>query len=112
MRILYRRSRATVKQIRAELPGSPSPSTVRKLLEILGTKGEVDREYEGPRHVYFPATPAAEAGASLLREAVRTFFGGSKSRAVAALLGRDGEALSDDEYERIRELLDEGREER
>ena len=33
MEILYRRRRATVEEIRAELPDAPSPSSVRKLLE-------------------------------------------------------------------------------
>ena len=40
MAILYRRRRATVEDIRAELPDAPSPSSVRKLLEISGALEE------------------------------------------------------------------------
>jgi BlaI family penicillinase repressor len=35
MEILYRRRRATVEDIRAELPDAPGPSSVRKLLDIM-----------------------------------------------------------------------------
>ena len=55
MEILYRRRRATVEEIRSELPDAPSPSSVRKLLEIMIERGLLAREYDGPRYVYFPA---------------------------------------------------------
>ena len=35
MEILHRRRRATVEEIRSELPDAPGPSSVRKLLEIM-----------------------------------------------------------------------------
>ena len=53
MAIVHRRQRATVEEIRAELPDAPSPSSVRKLLEIMIERGLLGREYEGPRHAYF-----------------------------------------------------------
>ena len=43
MEILYRRRRATVEEIRAELPDAPSPSSVRKLLEIMIERGLLGR---------------------------------------------------------------------
>ena len=54
MEILHRRRRATVEELRAELPDAPSPSSVRKLLEIMIERRLLAREYDGPRHVYFP----------------------------------------------------------
>src|SRR5262245_48646379 len=39
MEILHRRRRATVEEIRTELPDAPSPSSVRKLLEIMIERG-------------------------------------------------------------------------
>ena len=47
MEILYRRRRATVEDIRAELPDAPSPSSVRKLLEIMIDRGLLAA---GPSH--------------------------------------------------------------
>ena len=39
MDILHRRQRATVEEIRGELPDAPTPSSVRKLLEIMIDRG-------------------------------------------------------------------------
>ena len=61
MAILHRRQRATVEQIRADLPDAPSPSSVRKLLEIMIERGLLLREYDGPRFVYFPAAKPEDA---------------------------------------------------
>jgi BlaI family penicillinase repressor len=55
MEILHRRRRATVEEIRAELPDAPSPSSVPKLLDIMIDRRLLGREYDGPRFVYFPA---------------------------------------------------------
>ena len=86
MEILYRRRRATVEDIRAELPDAPSPSSVRKLLEIMIDRGLLAREYDGPRYVYFPAAKPEDASRSALKQLVRTFFNDSPGSAMAALL--------------------------
>src|SRR5262250_2107671 len=74
MEILHRRQRATVEEIRDELPAAPSPSSVRKLLDIMIDRGLIGREYDGPRFVYFPAVKPEEASRSALKGLVRTFF--------------------------------------
>ena len=61
MDILHRRRRATVEEIRDELPEAPTPSSVRKLLEIMIERRLLGREYDGPRFVYFPAAKPEEA---------------------------------------------------
>jgi predicted transcriptional regulator len=106
MEIVHRRRRATVEDIRAELPDAPSPSSVRKLLEIMIERGLLAREYDGPRFVYFPSTTPEDAGRSALKDLIRTFFGNSPSSAMAALLDTTTDsALSDDEYKRLSALL-------
>ena len=110
MDILFRRRRATVEEIRAELPEAPGPSSVRKLLDIMMDRGLLAREYDGPRHVYFPAATPADAGRSALERLVRTFFDNSPSSAMAALLDATGDRLSDDDYVRLARLLERGRE--
>ena len=104
--ILYRRRRATVEDIRSELPDPPSPSSVRKLLEIMIDRGLIGREYDGPRHVYFPAVKPERASRSALKQLVRTFFDNSPSSAMAALLDMTSAPLSDEEYRRLRGLLE------
>jgi predicted transcriptional regulator len=110
MEILHRRRRATVEEIRSELPDAPSPSSVRKLLEIMIDRRLLGREYDGPRFVYFPAARPEEASRSALKQLVRTFFDNSPGSAAAALLDMAGEPLSDDEYKRLSALLERGRE--
>jgi BlaI family penicillinase repressor len=105
MAIVHRRQRATVEEIRAELPDAPSPSSVRKLLEIMIERGLLGREYEGPRHAYFPTARPEDASRSALKQLVRTFFNDSHSSAMAALLDLSEKPLSDDEYKRLAALL-------
>ena len=109
MDILYRRRRATVEDIRSELPDAPSPSSVRKLLEIMIERGLLAREYDGPRFVYFPAAKQEDASQSALRRLVRTFFDDSPGAAAAALLDMTRTPLPPDEYRRLRTLLDRAR---
>src|SRR5262245_66597645 len=110
MEILYRRRRATVEDIRTELPDAPSPSSVRKLLEIMIDRGLLAREYEGPRHVYFPAVKPEDASRSALKQLVRTFFNNSPGSAIAALLDIRSTQLSAAEYRELSNLLKRARE--
>ncbi len=110
MEILYRRRRATVEEIRAELPDAPSPSSVRKLLEIMIDRGLLTREYDGPRYVYFPAAKPEDASRSALKQLLRTFFNNSPGSAMAALLDISSTRLSDEEYRRLSSLLKRTRE--
>jgi predicted transcriptional regulator len=109
MDILHRRRRATVEEIRAELPKAPSPSSVRKLLDIMIDRGLLIREYDGPRFVYFPAVNPEKASRSALKRLVRTFFDNSPGSAIAALLDMTSTPLSETEYQRLRGLLQRGR---
>jgi BlaI family penicillinase repressor len=110
MEILYRRRRATVEEIRAELPDAPTPSSVRKLLEIMIERGLLAREYDGPRYVYFPAVKPEKASRSALKQLVRTFFDDSPSSAIAALLDMTSTPISPAEYQRLSKLLERVRE--
>src|ERR1051325_7652820 len=110
MEILHRRRRATIEEIRAELPDAPSPSSVRKLLEIMIERGLLAREYDGPRFVYFPAVKPEDARRSSLERLVRPFFNDSPGSARAAPLDLKVERLSDEEYKRLNAWLKRSRE--
>jgi predicted transcriptional regulator len=105
MDILYRRGRATAGEVMAELTGDPSYSTVRTQLRVLEDKGHVHHEEHGLRYVYLPAVPRHAARKSALRHLVDTFFDGSTEQVVATLLGGDGTRLSDEDLERIADLV-------
>ena len=109
MEILYRRRRASVEDVRAELPDAPSPSSVRKLLDIMIERGMLAREYEGPRFVYYPSAKVEQASRSALKQIIKTFFDNSPGSAMAALLDMSSASISDDEYTRLSTLLKRGR---
>lgn len=109
--VLYRRGRATAAEVMADLPGDPSYSTVRTQLRVLEAKGHVRHEDDGQRYVYSPAIPRSTVRRSALKHLVETFFDGSVEQTMAALLGGDAARLSDDELERIAELIAKARKE-
>ena len=111
MDILYRRGRASAADVMGDLPGDPSYSTVRTQLRVLGDKGHVTHEEDGVRFVYVPAVPRRAARKSALRHLVDTFFDGSAEQVVAAVLGGETSRLSEEELNRIAELVARARKE-
>lgn len=109
MDILYRRGRATAAEVMEELPGEPTYSTVRTQLRVLETKGHIRHEEDGVRFVYMPAVARHAARKSALRHLVDTFFDGSPEKAVVALLGGDGSKLTEDQLQRIADMIDKAR---
>lgn len=111
MDILYRRGRATAAEVLAELPGTPSSSTVRTQLRVLEEKGHVRHVEEALRYVYSPIVSRQAARKTALRHLVDTFFDGSPADLVTALLGDDAARLSPADLGRIEQLLKSAREE-
>lgn len=105
MDILYRRGRATASEVMADLPGNPTSSTVRTQLRVLEEKGHVRHEEHGLRYIYLPEVPRHAARRSALRHLVDTFFDGSAEQVVAAVLGGEGARLSEEQLDRIADLL-------
>jgi predicted transcriptional regulator len=102
---LYRLGRATAAGILDGLPGAPSYSTVRTQLRVLERKGHVRHEEEGLRYVYEPTVPRHSARRSALRHLVDTFFDGSSAKVVVALLGGEARKVTDEELDRILDLV-------
>jgi len=105
MEIIYRRGRATAAEVLSDLPDPPTYSAVRGMLRYLEDKELLKHEQDGPRYVYSPISSPREVRASAVGHLLRTFFDGSVSTAVAALLS--SKRLSRSEYERLAKLLDE-----
>ena len=86
MDALHQRRRATAAEVQAALPEAPSYSAVRALLRILEDKGHIKHRRDGPRYVYLPRVKRETARRSALKRLVSTFFQGSVTQAMAALL--------------------------
>jgi BlaI family penicillinase repressor len=111
MDIVHRRGRVTVGDVMADLSGTPAYSTVRAQLRVLEEKGQVRHEEHQLRYVYFPAASRQTARRSALAHLLDTFFEGSPEKVVEALLGRDRAKLSDEELDRMAELIEKARKE-
>ena len=109
MDVLYRLGRATAAEIMEGVPGAPGYSTIRTQLRVLETKGHVRHEEQGLRYVYMPTVPRHSARKSALKHLVDTFFDGSSAKAVAALLGGEAARVTDEELERIAQIVKDAR---
>ena len=111
MDILYSRGSATAAEVQQNIHDAPSYSAVRALLRILEEKGHVKHSYDGPRYVYSPIISRPVAQKSALKQLVKTFFDGSTSNAVAALLDMSSKELSETELERLAEIVEQAKHE-
>ena len=103
---VYRLGRATAAEVLAALPDPPTNAAVRAQLASLVRKGRLKIERDGPRYIYLPAYPRAQAGRAAIRRVVETFFADSLEDAVAALLGSRSAKLTDAEIARLKALIE------
>lgn len=103
--VLFRVGRATAAEIQQAIPHAPSYSAVRTLLRILEDKGHIRHEQEGTRYVYLPRLGRDYARRSALRHMLNTFFEGSATHAIAALIDEDSTKLSDDDWKRLADMI-------
>ena len=81
------------------------------MLTRLEKKGYVRHREEGVRYVYAPTVSKMRERRNALSRLVRTFFGGSTTEAVTALL--DGaEDLSPEELDRLAGVIEKAKEKR
>jgi predicted transcriptional regulator len=112
MDILYRRGRASVAEVLADMPDPPTDSAARALLRILERKGHVKREETGARrYVFRPARTRDRAARSALKRVLRTFFDDSAERAVVALLDVSDTKIPQPELDRLVRLIEQSRKE-
>jgi BlaI family penicillinase repressor len=105
MDIVFRRGEATAAEVNAALPDQPSYSTVRTLLRILEQKGHLKHREDGQKFVYSPTRTRAAESRSALKRVVNTFFEGSFSEAVAALVDTADGKLPAAELKRIEAII-------
>ncbi len=107
MEIAYERGRITATELEAELPGSPSNSTVRTQLRILEERGNLTHLQENGRFVYMPARTKPSAARAAMQRFLRTFVDGSLEKALVTLLSAKEAELSAEELERLKRIVDE-----
>jgi predicted transcriptional regulator len=111
MDIVYRSGSATAGDVLEQLADPPSYSAVRTTLRILEEKGVLKHEQDGKRYVYKPRLPRDKARKGAMDHLVSTFFGGSASGAVLALLEQPGLEISPEDLRRMQSLIEHARKE-
>ena len=109
--VLYKAGRATAAEVQEAMPAAPSYSAVRTLLRILEDKGHVRHEQDGSRYVDPPIVARDAAKRSALRHLLNTFFEGSTTQAIAALLDEDSSRLSSADWDRLNTAIKRARKE-
>jgi len=108
--LVYERESLTAAEAEELLPGQPSNSTVRTLLRILEEKGQLSHRVEEGKFIYSAVKPRHSAAKQALESLVRTFYKGSVSDVVAALLTEDAANMSDEELEALQAMIQRARE--
>ena len=108
---LYRVGQATCAEVQRTMADPPSYSAVRTFLRILEEKKIVRHEQDGARYVYIPIVEKERASRSALRHVLSTFFAGSVTLAVSALLNEDSKNLSEDDWQRLSAIVEQARKE-
>ncbi len=111
MDVIYQLGEASVADVLARLADPPSYSAVRTMIRLLEKKGLLRHRQVGTKYVYRPRTSHESASRLALRHLLRTFFGGSATDAVAAILDDSASRLTPGDLERLERLIAEARKE-
>ena len=99
MDIVHRLGRASVTDVMTALSGNRRTRPSEPSSACSRTRGTYRHEEEQLRYVYLPAESPQKVRRSAVKHLVETFFEGSPEKVVEALVGRDGDGLSDEELE-------------
>lgn len=97
--------RGTVSQLTDRLAGAVTYDAARSTLRLLRRKGLVTYEHDGKRYVYRSALPQRQSQQGALKHLVQTFFQGSRTSTMAALLQLNDRDLSEEDLNKLDDLI-------
>ena len=109
--VVHQLDEASVAEVREALPDPPGYSSVRKMLSVLEEKGLLKHRLEGKRYVYSVAQSKQSAIRSAIDHLLTTFFSGSATDAVNAILDASQDDLDEADFARLRQLIEHARKE-
>ena len=109
MDALYTLGKASAAQILEQIPNPPTYTAIRSHLTILERKGHVRHKSDGTRYVYEPLVAREQMGSRAIDTILKTFYGNSVERVVAAMLAQ--EDVGRDELDRLAKLIEKAKEE-
>jgi Predicted transcriptional regulator len=102
---IYRLGPSTVGEVTEELGDNSNYSAVRGVLSTLQKKKHLKVERDGMRYVYHPTIAPEAARTKMLDHVIDTFFGGSITLAVSAMLDERSATLSSKERRQLQKML-------
>lgn len=109
MDIVYHLDEASVADVVARMPDKPGYNTVRNTMTILEKKGYLQHRQMGQRYLYSSADPVDRVKRTAATHLLDTFFNGSLSQAVQAVLGTPDRHVSKEDLDEIARLIDQAR---
>ena len=109
MDLVYRLGEAGAGDVSRQLPDKPSYNSVRVTLGILEKKGFVRHRQDGARYIYAPTIAADRARKSAMKHVISTFFQGSPSAAILALLDGSAAKIERKELDDIAQAIEQAR---
>lgn len=105
LQILWRKGKATVREVNEELSQKREIgyTTTLKLMQIMHEKEMVSRTEEGRYHVYWPLLEERSTQNHLLENFINATFKGSASQLVMQALGNQN--VSQAELDEIKQLI-------
>lgn len=104
MAVLWEHGPSTVADVRERLRDELAYTTVLTILRTLEEKGHVGHESEGRAYRYHARVERGEARVSAVDRITRKLFAGSTETLLTHLVS--DQELSDEQLQRIRDLLD------
>lgn len=108
---VFRLGEASVGDVLEVLPDPPTYSTVRKMMSLLEEKGMLKHRREGTKYIYRPVKSRETASRSAVKHLLATFFSGSATDAVNAILDAASDNLRKEDFDRLRKMIDQARRE-
>ncbi len=105
LQVLWNEKAATVRTVHEELLKTKDAgyTTTLKLMQIMFEKGLVTRDDSSKTHIYQAAVTREKTQKQFLNKMIDTLFAGSSSDLVLQALG--GHAASEEELEKIQQLI-------
>ena len=96
MQILWQLEKSNVASIIEELPEpKPAYNTVSTIVRILESKGFVDHEKEGKRHIYFPLVKKSEYSNASINKLMNGYFQGSFKSMVSFFMKKNDISINE-----------------
>jgi predicted transcriptional regulator len=105
MDLAYERGTVTAAELTEVLPGKPTNSTVRTLLRILESKGQLLHVKVSGKFFYKPTTEKPTAARIALSHVTSTYFSGSVVNAIETLLEEGAQKLSETQLDDLERLI-------